>query len=213
MDEKKEFVKKFWQKRGREITHPRVATHFRIDDAIDYDFNLVKRFCNGNTKILDLGDGKCVLSSRLAPYVKEIVAVDFVGNFLKKGKLLPNIKTVASDIRTFESKEKYEIILLFGVLNYFFNNKELLSLYKRYKKMLAGNGVCIIKHQVGIKGTVIVDGYSEDVKGHYLAVYRQIEKEISLLKLVFNVVDVIDIYPPRLNRWANTHFYAFICVP
>jgi len=213
MDKKKELVKKFWQKRGREITDPRIATHFRIDDAIDYDFNLVQRFCSRNTKILDLGAGTCALSSRLAPYVKKIVAVDFVGNFLKKKDLPSNIKTVNTDIKTYKSKEQYDIILLFGVLNYFFNSKELLSLYKKCKRMLTKNGVCIIKHQVGIKETVIVDGYSEDIKGHYLAIYRHIEKELSLLKFVFNTVDVIDVYPSHLNRWDNTHFYAFICKP
>jgi len=209
MDERADFIRKFWHQRSK-IEHPQIATHFREDDSIKFDFELVRRFCNPKTRILDLGAGTCTLDRLLAPFVKEIVAVDFIREFFDKQQLPPNIKTVVSDIKDFESIKEFDIVLLFGVLNYFFDDHELISFYKKINNFLSKKGIFIIKHQVGKYETVLIDKLSEEINSHYMAIYRQLDLEVSLLKSIFKKVEIVDIYPDYLNRWKNTHFYAFI---
>ncbi len=209
MDERTNFIRKFWQERGK-IDHPRIATHFREDDSIFYDFELVKRFINSETRILNLCAVTCILDKLLAPLVREIVVVDFVKDFFEKQQLPANVKKIISDINYLELKREFDIVLLFGVLNYFFDEDQLVSIYKKVNNFLSKGGICIIKHQVGIYETVFIDNFSEEIKSHYMAVYRHLELEISLIKKVFTQIEVIDVYPEYLNRWKNTHFYAFI---
>lgn len=52
--------------------------------------------------------------------------------------------------------------------------------------MLSNDGVLIIKNQFGNDMLLLLDN------------------------LAYHV-DVIDIYPPEMNRWVNTHEYALIC--
>jgi SAM-dependent methyltransferase len=211
MDKKKSFVKQFWGKRAQEVEHPRIATHFRIDDASDFDFSLVQKLCTPSATVLDLGAGTCHLSIRLSPYAKEIIAVDFIEDFLAKQNLPSNIRTVVSDIGEFETTDTFDIILLFGVLNYFFEDNEVLSLYEKCRSLLNHNGVLIVKHQCGIRKNELIDHYSEELESNYLALYRHVDLDFLLLGKIFNDVQMIDVYPPRLNRWENTHFYCFVC--
>jgi SAM-dependent methyltransferase len=211
MDKKKSFVKQFWEKRAHEIEHPRIATHFRIDDASDFDFSLVQTLCTPSTTLLDLGAGTCHLSIRLSPYTKEIIAVDFIKDFLAQQNLPHNIQAVVSDISEFKTTGTFDIILLFGVLNYFFEDSEVLSLYEKCRSLLNHNGTLIVKHQCGTRKNELIDHYSEELESNYLALYRHVDLDSLLLGNIFNNVQVIDIYPPRLNRWDNTHFYAFVC--
>ena len=58
---------------------------------------------------------------------------------------------------------------------------------------------------------VLVDNFSEELQKNYYANYRQVDSEISLLKDAgFNKVEKHDIYPPRCNKWDNTHYYALV---
>jgi SAM-dependent methyltransferase len=211
MDKKKSFVKQFWENRAHKVDHPRIATHFRIDDASDFDYSLVKKLCTPSTILLDLGAGTCHLSIRLSPFAKEILAVDYIEDFLAMQNLPDNITTIVSDISEFETTGTFDIILLFGVLNYFFEDSEVLALYEKCKSLLNRNGVLIVKHQCGTKKNELIDHYSEELESGYLALYRHVDLDSLLLEKVFNDVEVVDVYPPRLNRWDNTHFHAFVC--
>ena len=210
MDERADLIKQFWEERGKRIEDPTIAARFRADDRLGYDLELVHRCCKPDSKVLDLGAGTCELSCHLAPHVREIVAVDFVEELLTKRPLPPNIRPVVSDIRTFRSEEKFDVILLYGVLTYILDDADVLTIYGNIRRMLSPDGVCIIKHQSGVWDTVRVDNFSEEFQTHYVAIYRHIETELELLKGLFDV-EVLDAYPAHLNRWENTHFYAYIC--
>jgi hypothetical protein len=99
---------------------------------------------------------------------------------------------------------------MFGVAQYF-NEDEILGIYKKYYSNLKENGKMLIKNQFGVNEDVLVSGYSEELKTDYYSQYRHIDKEVDILKKVgFKNVEVIDIYPPECNRWENTHFYAIV---
>ena len=72
-------------------------------------------------------------------------------------------------------------------------------------------GLLLIKNKFGVKGDVVVNGYSEELKMNYYSEYRHLDKEIEILKNVgYKDIQVTDIYPPEANRWNNTHFYAIV---
>ena len=212
MDESATRIREFWQERGKRIDDPTIAARFRADDRLDYDLELIRRYCAAHSRVLDLGAGTCELSCHLAPHVNKVVAVDFVEELLAKRSLPPNITTVVSDIRTFTSEEKFDLTLLFGVLTYVLDDDDVQSIYKHISRMMPPDGICIVKHQVGVRDAVLIDNFSEEFQAHYTAIYRHIGRELQLLKEGFSV-EVVDIYPSHLNRWENTHFYAFICRP
>ena len=54
-----------------------------------------------------------------------------------------------------------------------------------------------------------ISSYSEEQKTDYYSQYRQVDKEIRIIKEQgFSNVLLTDIYPKEANRWENTHFYA-----
>ncbi len=67
-----------------------------------------------------------------------------------------------------------------------------------------------MKNQCGVACEVIVDSFSAELGAHYHARYPAVEQQRKLLEQSF-AVKVVDIYPPAINRWSNTHFYAFVC--
>jgi len=185
-----------------------VATRNYFDDRLSYDTNLIKKYLKHNSSVLDLGCGSGLISKNIVDLTSNILAVDNNKNFLNRINH-SKIITLESDILSFETKEKFDLILIFGLLT-FVDETELDTFYSKIEKMLKPNGIIIIKHQCGLKDDVIIDTFSIQLQANYVAIYRNIQKEISILKQFFDV-DLIDIYPDTLNNWEDTHHYAFIC--
>lgn len=202
-------VDNFW-KRRTEIKDPLVSIHFKIDNTHTFDEKLVNEYVKKNYSVLDLACGTCFLANRLTSKVKFIKAVDKYGKFLKYCNRSENLITVEKDIINFKDKIKYNVILLFGIMNYF-DDIDAVKIYENCKKMLKKNGVLIVKHQCGINEDVVVDNYSKIIDDNYHAVYRELKNDKRLLHLFFKKIKIIDIYPKKLNPWKNTHFYAFVC--
>ncbi len=206
MNKKK--IDAFWMQRTV-IKNPRIATNYREDDRLSYDTAFVSNYLSKSVKLLDLGAGTCTLSSRFLNDVQEVVAVDKYAEFLKLAPDHPNLRKVSADIVGYESRDVFDVILLFGVVN-FLNIDEEVSLYQSCLNMMRNTAVFLVKNQCGIKKEVIVDSYSEDLKTHYHARYPFVDDQRDRLAEYFDV-QMVDIYPPELNKWADTHFYAFIC--
>lgn len=200
-------IDNFWKRRAK-IKDPRISTHFKQDDTHVFDLKLIRKFCKPTSHMLDLACGTCYLSNELINEVAYIKAVDKYGEFLTHCKTVPNLETVTKDILDFDDTKKYDIILLFGIVMYF-NEIDTRAIYRKCKKLLKKGGIVIVKHQCGVLKDVVVDSYSPVIKDTYHAVYKHVEKDKKLLEEFFDF-EVINIYPPRLNPWPNTHFYAFI---
>lgn len=204
----KEKVDQFWRSR-QSISDSRLATNYRNDGRLELDTMLIKKHHLLNGDLLDLGCGTGTLSEKLLDVSSLIVGVDKYPTFLKKCPNNPKFKPIESDLLSFETSLMFDTILLFGVINYLTSEEESL-LYKNCKKWLKPNGVLLVKNQCGIKEDIFVDGHSTELKSEYNARYPWIHKQARTLKELFQV-EIIDIYPPEINRWENTHFYAFIC--
>lgn len=202
-------IDRFWSNRTK-IDDPVVSTHFKVDGSHDIDFEFIRQFVASGSRVLDLGAGSCVVAQRLAGVVDQVVAVDKFGSFLQMAEKHPNLILHESDILDYEADEKFDLCLLFGVMNYF-DEEESQKIYSKIEDILDDNGVLLIKHQCGVDDDVVVDRFSENLNTEYFAFYRAWAKEKSLLDKYFDNVEVIDIYPRALNVWENTHFYAFAC--
>lgn len=136
---------------------------------------------------MDLGAGSCVLSDKISefPQVKSVSAVEKFGEFFKKRA--PRSKVlIESDVLKFQSDDKFDLILLFGVMNYFDTN-EALEVYAKCAKLMKNDGFFLVKHQCGVSEDVFVDHFSKELNHDYHAIYRSFENEQTLLSNYFRV--------------------------
>jgi cyclopropane fatty-acyl-phospholipid synthase-like methyltransferase len=201
-------IEQFWHGRAKE-QDPRIATHFKQDAALDYDVALIKQYLPPNARVLDLGCGTGAISNQIASSCSYIRAIDKVDAFLKHCNTAKHISVGVGDIAAYLDQDQYDVIIIFGVMNYV-EEHEASAIYANCHQMLKSNGKLIVKNACGVTEDVIVDKFSHEINDWYHAVYRFHEKEQSLLHTHFSEVKQIDIYPPELNRWTNTHFYAFV---
>jgi len=161
--------------------------------------------------VLDLGAGTGLLVNHLIGKFKHIHAVEKYESFSKFIARDPSVTVTDEDVLAFETAGKYDIVTAFGLLN-FFSEEEAKRLFRKVHDFSAPNGMAIIKHQMGVNDTVVVNGFSEELQQPYYSEYRHVTREKDLLLWAgFTHVEVVDIYPAEYNRWPNTHFYALVC--
>lgn len=200
----------YWEEMAKSNPNEVTAKVNPQNDYTTLDAEFIMNYADSETEILDLASGTGMAISK---YYERVGHIDAVEMFPEFSKFIPNstkIEIFNESIVEFEPAKKYDLVLMFGVVQYF-NDIEIRDLYTKYKKCLNSTGKLIIKNQFGVKEDVIVSGISEELQKNYHSQYRYIEKEIKLLNSVgFSAVKVFDIYPPEANRWENTHFYAIV---
>jgi len=196
----------YYDKLSKKADNP-LITRNKAKDFTNYDVELIKTFKDKNKILLDLGSGTGLTINKLINDFGKIIAVEKYSEFSKF--IDEKITIINEDIQTFSFDLKFDLITLFGIMNYF-SFEEADRLYRKIFNSF--NGIMIIKNQFGINEDVIIDNFSEELNNHYFSEYRYIKKEIKLLEDIgFKINDVIDIYPSEYNRWNNTHFYAIVC--
>ncbi|MBP6993641.1 class I SAM-dependent methyltransferase [Candidatus Woesebacteria bacterium] len=180
------------------------------NDHSDIDAKFILEHTNRDTKILDLGSGSGLIVNKIYKQVSQITAIDAYKEFTKYIKKAKSITIVNEDISLFTTKEQFDLVTMFGIVQYF-SRREILKIYKKYVNNLKPSGKLIIKNQFGIDGDVIVSGYSKELTKNYYSHYRRLPSEVELLKSVgLKNIRSFDIYPAKYNRWKNTHFYAIL---
>ncbi|AMV31368.1 Methyltransferase domain protein [Pirellula sp. SH-Sr6A] len=201
-------IQDFWQARTK-VEDPRLATNYRNDGRLQIDVNFITERLTPDARILDLGAGTCTLAQELLPMASRIIAVDKFEGFLNRAPIDAKLDTVCGDAATFLIDMQFDAILLFGVVNFLTVEAEE-TLYQNCASMLADDGVFIVKNQCGIEREIIVDKFSEELQCNYHARYPFVDNQFTSLSQHF-VTQQFDIYPNHINRWADTHFYAFEC--
>jgi 2-polyprenyl-3-methyl-5-hydroxy-6-metoxy-1,4-benzoquinol methylase len=141
-------VDAFWAGRTS-IEDSRVATNYRDDGRISYDVDFVRRYLPAEANILDLGAGTCTLSVELLDQARRIVAVEKQPGFLDKAPEHPRLIKSCSDIVVFNSQERFDAVLMFGIVN-FLTLEEEKSVYKSCHRYIGDDGVLLVKHQCGV---------------------------------------------------------------
>lgn len=201
----------FYDKLSQNIKSP-LDTRNKAKDFSYYDHKLVKKFSNKNYSLLDLGSGTGLLINSLINDFKYIIAVEKYPEFSKFITNNHNLMVINMDLlNIYNLRGTFNIISLFGVMNYF-NYEEAKLIYSHILELMDDTSTLIIKNQMGVNEDVTINGFSQELGTNYYSNYRYLQNEIDLLvSLGFKVKEVIDIYPPEFNRWDNTKFYALIC--
>ena len=178
-----------------------------------YDVKFIQERCGLDSinNIIDLGAGSGQLSEALNDINSnlEITCVEKHAEFTNLKINIQNIKKINKDILEYKDKKKYDLILLFGVINSL-NEKNEIKTYEMISNLMHKNSIFILKHQCAIEQETIVDHYSEALSSQYTARYPFIDKEQEILNIFFNL-EVHLMYPKELNPHSNTKFYAFTC--
>lgn len=205
-------INSYYEKLASKIKSP-IETRNKAPDFSIFDIELVKRFSDKSKTLLDLGAGTGLLVNHLTEDFSKIVAVEKYSNFSDFIKRTDNLKVINEDLNIFDVAEKFDLVTIFGVMN-FFNRTEAERIYQKARSWIRPAGTLIVKHQMGCTEDVIVDGYSKELGTDYYSEYRWLQHEIDLIRQAgFSIKEVVDIYPKEYNRWDNTHFYALVCIP
>jgi SAM-dependent methyltransferase len=187
----------------------KIATRYHDTDAHVYDLQFIGRFLKPGNWVLDLGTGSGILAHEVARVVDTVIAVDKEEKFFDPQYLSNNIHFIESDILNFKTPYRFDIVLLFGVVT-FMDYDQSTKVYQLAHEVLREDGVLLAKHGCGLQGDVLVDGHSEQLNAHYVALYKHVDVEKEMMSRYFEV-EVVDIYPPHLNRWQNTRYFGFVC--
>lgn len=189
---------------------PKCVKISKVNDYTSTDAQFILKYANKSSEILDLGSGTGLIVNKIFNSVKSIDCVEPFKEFSNHIVSIQNVKINNINLLDFDTDRKYDLITIFGLIQYF-NLEETKQIYNNCLKWLKEGGKIIIKNQFGIYEDVLVEGYSEEQKTDYFSQYRHIVKEKDLLKNIgFKNIEVTDIYPPEANRWDNTHFYAIV---
>ena len=203
-------IHEYYDHLSKTITDP-LQTRNKAPDFSTFDINFVRGFAGPHKTLLDLGSGSGLLLNALPAHFHHIVAVEKYSEFARFIQPAPNLQLFIDDLLHFQSSQAFDVVTLFGVMNYF-NTQEALSIYAKVYHWLKPSGTLLIKHNMGTEADVTINGFSEELQRHYFSNYRSLDHETELLSsLGFSVQNTIDIYPPEFNRWKNTHYYALVC--
>jgi len=122
-------------------------------DETEYVNALIQEYCTETTHILELGCGTGIHAIELAKRGYTIHGIDISETMLKLAiekqlqcdpEVSEKLSFQKSDIKTFESHQKFEtIISLFHVISYMTTNEDLNQTFKTVKDHLKPNGVFI----------------------------------------------------------------------
>lgn len=200
----KTVIDQFWRRRsatgaGRWTENPMLA----------FERDLLAPMVGVNCRILDLGSGPAELSRSLLHDTARLHAVDKYPGFLASIPDDPRISRQCEDLSSFATTDRFELVLLFGVVTHLEPDEEK-AIYGRARSWLAAEGTMVVKHQISRGSELIVDGYSEALQCHYVARYPALDTQEYILTTYFNAVTVVS-YPDAFNPWPTTQHAAFIC--
>ena len=190
--------------------NPNCVKMAKNTDFTHIDAQFILNYANQNSEILDLGSGTGLTVNKIYDRVKSIDCVEPFKEFSDHIIKSNNITVINQNVMDFDTNKKYDIIGVFGLIQYF-NKEESTKIYEKCLNWMKPKSKIIIKNQFGIYDDVLVAGYSEEQKTEYFSEYRHLDKEVKLLEsLGYKNIETFDIYPPEANRWNNTHFYAIV---
>ncbi|UCV29292.1 class I SAM-dependent methyltransferase [Ferribacterium limneticum] len=200
----KNIIDIFWKKRSAEG-----KGRWTDENLLGYELSWISEHAPPNAQILDLGSGPGELSCSLLPTNGKLTLVDKYPDFLKLAPIAPNIRKLCCDVLEFDDTERYDLILIFGVVTHL-TEKEETQTYQKAVKLLSRNGTLIVKNQVSSGEEKTVSGYSPSLKQDYCGRYPGLEQQGQRLNRVFSDVKIIH-YPEQFNPWPDTRHVAFVC--
>ncbi len=131
----------WWNEKGKFKVLHQIKSH-----RMTYILEQIKNRKITNLKILDVGCGGGIICEPLARLGAKVTGIDFAPNNIKAAKIHSKknklkIKYIYKDIEKSKLDEKFDLILMFEVLEHLDNWKKTI---KKIKKNLNKNGLIII---------------------------------------------------------------------
>lgn len=200
----KDVVAEFWRTRASHGT-----TRWTGGGMLAADVALTSGFVGQGTRILDLGSGFGELSRTICPPDGEVLAVDATAEMSAGFAADDRFSFVEHDILSFHTDRRFDLALLFGVVNYL-EVDEIRRIARSMQDFLVPGGVAIVKNQCADAESFIVDVDFQGTGQRYMAWYPDVATERRVLESVFGPVEVIP-YPPELKVHENSTHVAFVC--
>ena len=201
-----ELVQEFWKKRaGLEDNRWTPMPYLK------FEIEKVQEFLNDNRKlsILDLGSGSGSLSRHLTKPNDTLTAVDFESSFERIFLQDPRYNFIHCEVDKFISPQKYDLILLFGVVTYL-NLQEEDVTYQNMKSMLSHDGLVVVKNQCSDSEEFIFNGFSKELGTNYSARYPSSFEQRDRLLRQFDQVEILE-YPSWSKKYPNSFHVMFTC--
>lgn len=187
-------------------------TKNKAKDGSEIDRAFILQHAADRSALLDLGAGTGLILNGLVDAFGAVTAVEKFPEFSRFIASRPHLEVLNADLMAFRPTRRYTTVTIFACLNYF-NFFEASAIYRKAWEALAPGGILIVKHQMGVKDTVLVNRISEELGQYYFSQYRALADELTMLSLVgFQSLRSFDIYPADHNLHTNTHYYAITAV-
>lgn len=235
MDEKKansispENVSNFWEQRSKRtpVGDPMSLVWFETNperqaDRIEHEKNIVLDAIKlePTFNVLDMGGGYGQWSLRFAPHVNKVVCVELQDAFLERGMEyaasagIHNINFVKTNVKDFQSKEKFDRIVFAGIIQYL-NDADLTTMLQHVDSMLVPGGkVLMLEPSSLLKDRYIINNkFSEALEDNYSAVYRTAEEFKSAFgQIGMKCVSHFDVFPEGspYNKFPETRLRLYL---
>jgi len=197
-------IAEFWKTRAAYGT-----TRWTGSELLDFDTALAGSFVRPAARILDLGSGFGELSRAICPPDGSVLAVDSEPAMAAGFQGDPRFEFVAADVLSFRPPHRFDLVLLFGVMNYF-EAAEMMDLVEILESAVDPRGVVLVKNQCSDDVGFAVDVDFQGTGQRYIARYPGVAEEVETLKKRFPHVEVVP-YPPQFKQHATSTHVAFIC--
>jgi SAM-dependent methyltransferase len=195
-------IRDFWEHKSREQRN-----RWTSDEMLAYELGYLRELAPRPRSVLDLGSGHGELSRPLAGEAR-LLALDFAPAYARSFSA-PNHEFMAGDVGAFDTEERFDVVLLFGVVTSI-DEADEPPLYAKMAGLLAPGGVAVVKNQCALGEEFVATGYSEALGADYSGRYPLAERQRARLLEAFGTVELRP-YPPQFNPWENSAHVAFVC--
>lgn len=194
-------VRRFWAKKAQDEDN-----RWTSAALLDWEKAFVSSLLPARSiRILDLGCGHGALSRSIARLGDELTGVDQEPGFATS---FEDHTFVLSEAESYETRERFDLILVFGVITYVGRDSEQ-AIYDVCRRLVAEGGRVILKSQCAYSKEIVVSGFSEALGTEYSGRYPSVTSVSDALSRRFASVQRVD-YPVEFNAWPDTFHVAFV---
>ena len=159
--------------------------------------------------LLDLacGDGALITMLSKKTKIDKLYAYDFSESMLENITNPYITKKVYNVLTNTDPLPKVDVCVCAGLLPFIFSDEDALKvLGKITAKKLLLRAPCSMEDN-----SILVDGFSQDLKTNYASLYRTVDQVKDLLSKFFTVKNVDRIYPDSIESNYGTKQFYFAC--
>lgn len=189
-----EAVRHFWEQRAKSYEGQDLVNLSNLEADAELakykherELDVLRKYVRpcADQKMLDLGAGHGAWSAVFAPHVHYVTAVEYATGMAAAARCylelqgIENVQVVCAAAQDFESKEKFDLVLLSG-LTIYLNEVELDKLLSKLSGYTTKNARVVLRDGTGKTETFSINNrFSNELQANYSAFYRTAEQYIE----------------------------------